>query len=353
MPYIVTPLAAKVRQITFDDIIDNVVNLDAVLRSRSMVSNTTSTRTFYYPDHVPIKYYENLDLESLIMHVKQWNDMHKDLFRQERKSLYTEFRIPKSSGGFRKIDAPVPELKMALSQLKDIFELMYKPMYHTSAFAYVKGRAPVDAVRRHQKNKSWWFLKTDFSDFFGSTTPEFVVRMLEQIFPFSEVMANPVGREEILKALDLCFLSGGLPQGTPISPFLTNVIMIPIDFEFSRALRNQKGDRFDGNHFVYTRYADDIHISCKGSFIWRDVLAYMRKTLAEFQAPYQIKDEKTHYGSKNGRNWILGLMLNKDNEITIGSKKKKQYRAMVHNFATKREEWTLDDVQYVLGLTSY
>lgn len=357
MPYIVTPLTVKVKQISYEDILNNNVDVAEILRSRAMMSkNNTSTRTYYY-DEIPLEYYWDLDLITMIGSVAEWNRRHDNLFRVDRRSLYTRFRRPKRSGGWRNIDAPNDELKAALRELKDIFQFIYKPLYHTSAFGFIPGRQALDAVKRHQRNNSWWFLKTDFSDFFGSNTPEFVWKMITQVFPFSEVVKSPVGERELRRALSLCFLSGGLPQGTPISPFLTNVIMIPIDFRFSRDFRNRNGELFDGNHFVYTRYADDINISCKATFNFRDVLAYMRGVLAEFGAPYRLKDEKTHYGSRNGRNWILGVMLNKDNKITIGHKKKRDYKAMVHNYIHSlsggEEFWALDEVQYVLGLTSY
>lgn len=356
MPYIVTPLTKKIKQITYEDILDGNVDVKEILMLRAMASNNTSTRTFYY-DEIPAKYYRDLELSAMIRSVEEWNLRHDHLFRVDRRSMYTRFRIPKESGGWRQIDAPNDELKSALRELKDIFQDVYKPLYHTSAFAYIRGRRPLDAVRRHQSNESWWILKTDFSDFFGSSTEDFVWRMITQVFPFSEVVKSPVGRRELRRALSLCFLSGGLPQGTPISPFITNVIMIPIDFRFANDLRNRNAAMFDGNHFVYTRYADDIHISCKATFNYRDVLAYMRGVLAEFGAPYQIKSEKTHYGSRNGRNWILGLMWNKDNQITIGHKKKRTYKAMVNNYfrflSGGGELWDLGDIQYVLGLASY
>ena len=334
MPYIVTPLEAKVRQASIDDILDDKVDVEAILRSRSVAARrTTSTKTYYYKNEIPVKYYKDLQLKEMIDSVKEWNDRHESLFLADREILYTRFSIPKSSGGWRRIDAPNQELKSALRELKEIFEFVYRPLYHTSAFAYIPKRQTLDAVKKHQQNGSWWFLKTDFSDFFGSSTEEFVWRMLTQIFPFSEVVKSSQGEQELRKALSLCFLDGGLPQGTPISPWLTNVFMIPIDFRYANDLRNNSGRKWDGNHFVYTRYADDIHISCKGSFDWRHIAQYMRDVLAEFGAPYQLKDEKTHYGSRNGRNWILGVMLNKDNQITVGHKKKKDYRAMLHNYA--------------------
>jgi len=175
--------------------------------------------------------------------------------------LYRTFHIPKSSGGLRRIDAPLPELIAALRQLKVLLEENMFALYHTSAFAYIRGRCTVDAIKRHQQNESKWFVKLDFSNFFGSTTPEFVLAMLSMIFPFSEIVKRPGGRDELSKALSLCFLNNGLPQGTPISPFMTNVMMIPLDYKISNTLRN-----FDDRRFVYTRYADDLLISCKVDF---------------------------------------------------------------------------------------
>ena len=358
MPYIVSPLAANVRQISLDDILDNKVDVEAVVRSRNRATRgSTATKTSYYSDDVPIEHYRDLPLREMVDAVRDWNNRYETLFLADRSDLYTRFSIPKSSGGWRRIDEPNNELKSALGELKNIFESIYKPLYHTSAFAYIPKRQTLDVVKKHQQNGSWWFLKTDFSNFFGSSTEEFVWRMLTQIFPFSEVVKSAQGSRELRKALSLCFLDGGLPQGTPISPFLTNVFMIPIDYRFANDFRNNRGDKWGGNHFVYTRYADDIHISCKGSFDWREITDYMRGVLSEFGAPYQLKDEKTHYGSRNGRNWILGVMLNKDNQITIGHKKKKDFRAMIHNYALARrgegDPWLLEDIQYVQGLVSY
>jgi hypothetical protein len=239
----------------------------------------------------------------------------------------------------------------ALRELKTLFELHMFALYHTTAFAYVRGRSTIDAIKRHQKYESKWFLKLDFANFFGSTTPTFVMNMLSLIFPFSEIVKQPEGREELQKALSLCFLNGGLPQGTPISPFITNVMMIAIDHKISNGLRN-----FEKNRFVYTRYADDLLISCKYDFDKDAVEKFVIDTLAKFQAPFTIKKEKTRYGSSAGSNWNLGLMLNSDNQITIGHKKKKHFKAMLDNYIRSRKSgnlWDRHEIQVLGGLVSY
>lgn len=79
-------------------------------------------------------------------------------------------------------------------------------------------------------------------------------------------------------------------------------------------------------------------------------------TLSSFGAPFTINASKTRYGSSAGRNWNLGVMLNKDNEITVGHKKKKQFQSMLYNYITDKNNgvaWERNDVQVMYGLHSY
>ena len=289
---------------------------------------------------------------DLIVALQSFNDRHRRLISEENKlTLYSTFYIPKKSGGLRRIDAPNDSLMRALRELKEIFERDFKALYHTNAFAYIKNRSVVDSIKRHQQNESKWFAKFDLSDFFGSTTMEFVMSMLGKIFPFSDVVSVESGRRALREALSLGFLNGGLPQGTPLSPLLTNVIMIPIDHEISRGLRN-----LDTNKYVYTRYADDFIVSSRYTFSLNKVQDMILGILREKGAPFRINTSKTRYGSSAGRNFNLGLMLNKDNEITVGHKKKRVFKAMITSFildTRSGNKWPLDDVQRLAGYRNY
>lgn len=279
--------------------------------------------------------------------LREFNRKTADLREAPRDSLYREFYIPKRSGGLRKIDAPNDELKKALRDLQKILEEVPTETYHTSAFAYISHRSAKDAMMRHQQNESNWFAKFDLHDFFGSTTPEFLEKMLGMVYPYG-VLKDTRGWEELHRALDLCFKDGGLPQGTPISPFLTNLMMIPIDHEISNRLREKK--------MVYTRYADDFQISSRNPFSFKEVEGFITEILVEFGAPFRINSKKTRYGSRAGANWNLGIMLNKDNELTIGRQKKKQFENMLFSYAKDRSNgirWEEHDIRVMDGLRSH
>lgn len=346
MPYITIKLRPKEQQISFDDILNGIQ--ESVFDRDN--ENTHDTRTDF-KERTPEKILERTDILEMINTLRNFNSKYKHLIETEDKStLYRSFKIPKRSGGLRQIDAPQEELMAALKELKYIFENKLFASYHTSAFAYVKGRSTIDAVRRHQRNKSRWFLKLDFHNFFGSTTPDFVMSQLKTIFPFNEIIANFYGKPELEKALSLCFLNGGLPQGTPISPTLTNLMMIPADHCIAKVTRDMTP------HLVYTRYADDIILSSDISFKWSDVQEKIIDIIKQFNAPFTLNTSKTRYGSSAGRNWNLGVMLNANNEITVGHARKKAFKAMIFSFMNDFNNnimWDLGDVQHFLGLISY
>ena len=315
-----------------------------------MNDNTTNTRT-YEVESLSRHFLSKLHLDHLIGKLTTFNQETANLREVPRHDLYHTFYIPKKSGGLRKIDAPNPELMDALRKLKTIFEEDFNALYHTSAFAYVRKRSTVDAIKRHQYNESKWFGKYDLSNFFGSTTPEFVDKMFSMIFPFSEITKNPEGKEQLTTALSLAFLDGGLPQGTPISPIITNLMMIPIDFTLSKKLR-----QFEKQKFIYTRYADDFLISSRYDFDFKKIENLIIDTLRSFDAPFSIKSSKTRYGSSSGSNWNLGVMLNRENKLTIGYKKKRQFQAMLASYVMDKQNgvnWDLNDVQVLEGYRNY
>jgi len=347
MVYYVTQASPRYHQMSLDELWST-----EDVPCGMITGNQTNTVT-RKANAVPEELRKTVSKRALIGALDGFLNEFRHLYEVDRHSLYHSFRILKKSGGYRQIDAPLPELMTALRVLKDILEKHFRAagLYHTSAFAYVRRRNCVDAVRRHQKNESWWFAKLDFKNFFGSTTKAFVMRMLWMIFPFSEVVTDPHGAEALENALDLAFLDGVLPQGTPLSPMLTNIMMIPIDFALNNGFRD-----LNKQNFVYTRYADDMLISSRYDFKVRDVEKFVADTVAEFDAPFRLNTEKTRYGSRSGSNWNLGVVLNKDNKISIGYKNLRTFKNTLHNFLRDDKagvRWDVGDIQHALGLYSY
>lgn len=269
-------------------------------------------------------------------------------YNKDMHSAYEVFYIPKHSGGRRQIHAPHEDLKRLLRDVADFMQTEMLCLSHDCAYAYVKGRSTKDALVVHQQNNSKWFLKLDMKDFFPNSNPEFIKRKLLNIAPFAcmEMHHDAVTNAFLDALMQVATLDNGLPQGTPISPLLTNLAMVAFDYHLNNEARDKQ--------MRYTRYADDILISSAVQF---NPIEITRMVERIFQgAPWTINKEKTRFGTSAGRNWNLGLMLNKDNNITLGYKKKERLKAGVNNFLesfTKQEPWDIMEVQQFIGNISY
>lgn len=258
-------------------------------------------------------------------------------------SEYTTFYIPKRTGGQREINAPKEELMKDLRDIRDIFQYDLAALPHNAAHAYVEHRSIMTALKVHQHNNSRWFLKLDIKDFFPSCNEEFITNMLLTVYPFATM-----SRAEIEAFIWIALKDNQLPQGTPLSPLLTNIIMTPIDHAIYHYCKEKR--------LVYTRYADDILISGQNTFNWQEVQDNVIKIFEDIHAPFNIKKEKTRYGSSAGRNWNLGLMLNKDNKITIGYRKKKRFKAALHNLMETYSNggcYTKEELYHFQGISAY
>lgn len=361
----------KMRQITFEEILMGVSNLNQMKLS----GDETSTRTICVKD-VPRRLLNLTDVPAMIQQLKEFNMKWTELINEQDLGVhYRHFSIPKRDGGWRPIDAPDTTLSDALIELRDLLKSFMIADYHTAAHAYIQNRSIITAVKTHVAGhprtvvnqetgevevKAFpnnWKVSLDFHGFFPSTTPDFVFGMLSTIYPFNLIMRYLEGGEQLRMALRLAFLRGGLPQGTPMSPWLTNVMMIPFDHLMSRKLSKLKMADGVTRQFTYTRYADDLHISCYLSFDPMEIQEIVIQALKFFNAPFCLNESKTRYGNRSSsENWMLGLMWNQNNEITVGWRNMKTFKAMVTNYIGAKKDgkdWDLEEVQHFNGLISY
>lgn len=271
--------------------------------------------------------------------------------KEEIPQHYYQWKMSKRSDPRKKriIDAPDEVLKNYQKTWQIVLQEGFLVQAHNAAHGYVKNRSNATLMRTHQNANNFWNLELDFKDFFPSHTKEYLKKMLLQVFPF------PFLEEEGLldNLLDYACLEGKLPQGTPISPILTNIAMVPIDRKFQFSLTRKDPNK----KFVYTRYSDNIYISCKTKFQPGPIINKLKEILKEFDSPLELHPDKIKYGSHAGRNYHLGIILNKDNHLSIGHKKNQKFRAMLFNFIRDNIQsenyWTVHEIQKFLGLISY
>ena len=252
---------------------------------------------------------------------------------------YTEYRIPKTKGGYRLIAAPTDELKDCLRELLKILE-RFGATSHNCAYAYVKERTCLTAIQQHQAAKTQWFYKFDLDSFFPSCTTQLLERTLCYVYPFC-IMST----QNLHNLIRLATYHRALPQGSPLSPLLSNIVLTSFDWAMYYSVKHFNG--------VYTRYADDILIS----FPYKKQLPFIERIIqSHLPNGLRLNQEKSRCGSVAGKNYNLGLVLNKDNNITIGHKKKMELKAKLNNFIfdfTNRNFWSIIETQVLQGELNY
>ena len=329
----------KPQQITFEDLLNDpymtMETLPHVPQKKVTVPVDETYTEKYFNEHTPIK------------EAHLYDDILKDF---DTSKHYRHFEIPKKSNPHKKrqIDAPDMFVSTVQNYYKDYIEQRMRVLPHKAAHAYVEKRSTLTAMQEHQKNESKWFLQLDLKNFFNSINGEWLKEMLLKVYPFKFIEESTLNN--IVK---IALLNGSLPQGSHLSPTLTNIAMVPIDHEITEKLHNYKDSHGKTYHYVYTRYADDITISCKYKFDKEEVKNVIKEIFNDFNVPFRINEDKTRFGSSSGRNYHVGLILNKDNQISLGHEKNNKFKAMIFNFCTVGQEWDLHSVYRMLGLISY
>lgn len=335
--------------------IDNLFdNPDATL------DTTTRIRTTYIADsklnEVTVLNYSNI--MSKLIAIKHICNNYKD---KDLNIYYDIFKIPKRTHGFREISAPKAELKEDLKRINYILVNHLNLLAHDSAWAYIKHRDVVQAMQTHTNNNSRWYLKIDLKNFFGSCNKDFILKQLIELYPFKllieqEKTYNSTTTLDILNDLiHTACLNNVLPQGSPLSPLLSNLVMIEFDYKINKLLYNlSKENKLFKQKYIYTRYADDIIISARNKFEYSNIINALNELFKD--TPLNINTEKIRFGSTAGRNWNLGVMCNKDNKITVGHKRKQLIKSTIHNYIVDKQnniKWPKVDLQYLLGQLSW
>lgn len=263
---------------------------------------------------------------------------------------YQVFAIAKANGGKRIIAAPDKKTKEV--QRLVLGRLLKRLKCHACATGFEKGHSIVTNAQVHCGADV--ILRMDIQDFFSSTSAERILDYFRSI-GWDEEAAHIL--------LTICSWEGGLPQGAPTSPRLSNLVNVAMDARLAGF-----ADRLG---CVYTRYADDITFS-----IFRNRMdashfsvAQNPKTLEKIkvspdhprweklfvssfiymtnmvlgQYGYRIhRRRKFHIRRRHQRQLVTGLVVNE--KPTLPRETRRWLRAVEHRLATGRDT-SLTEVQ--------
>ena len=269
---------------------------------------------------------QTIDDFSLLTHISQYTIYQLSIHSTKYYKVYT---IPKKSGKLRTICQPNRKLKGLQSWI--LTNILNKVKVSSSCKGFEKNSSTLDNALPHKGSNT--LLTIDLKDFFPSITNKQVYNVFKTL-----------GYNKLIATLltNICTHSNSLPQGSPCSPKLANIVAWKLDLR----IQGYVGRR----GINYTRYADDLSFSGLNPSKVVKILPMIRKIIENEN--FNINHSKTRIAGASRSKIVTGLIISGD-RIGIGKKNYKKIRAKIHHLTLQKEQKNKELFYEVSGWVSY
>jgi len=263
--------------------------------------------------------------------------------------------IPKSGGGERGLGIPNVIDRMVQEAVRMVLEPMYEPTFHASSHGFRPGRSSQTAITEavgHLEDGYQWVVDIDLEKFFDRVNHQRLMARLAQRVNDKAILIL-IGR--MLKAKVVMpdgvkvSTEEGVPQGGPLSPLLSNIVLDELDWELER-----RGHRF-------VRYADDENIYVKSERAGQRVMASI-KLFIERRLRLKINENKSAVAVPEERHF-LGFSLRRKPEdgsveVMLSKRTKERIDAKIReltprNWGNSVQACIKQINEYLLGWVGY
>lgn len=191
-------------------------------------------------------------------------------------SAVRQHQIPKAGGGMRTLGIPTVLDRFIQQAVLQVLQPQFDPTFSESSFGFRPGRRAHDAVcqaQRYVQGGRRWVVDVDLEKFFDRVNHDVLMGKLQQRIADRRVLAL------IRRYLEAGMMVNGVvqerhegtPQGGPLSPLLTNVLLDEVDKALER-----RGHRF-------ARYADDCNVYVRSERAGRRVTEALVRLYAKLR----------------------------------------------------------------------
>lgn len=187
---------------------------------------------------------------------KLWNRMSSGSYKPQPLRVV---KIPKNPEGHRMLCIPTVYDRVAQTTVALYLEPLVEPIFHENSYGYRPNKSSLDAVEVTRK-RCWkydWVIDLDIAEFFDSLDHDLVLQTIKTYTNCKWVILYV---ERWLKVSiqqpdgNMIIRNKGIPQGSPISPIISNIVMHLI---FDEWMKHKYST------IPFERYVDDVIVHCK------------------------------------------------------------------------------------------
>ena len=237
---------------------------------------------------------DGVTVEGLKDHLwKEWEEIKEALLNGDyQPQAVRRVEIPKPNGGKRKLGIPTVMDRVIQQALQQILTPIFEPTFSENSFGFRPRRSAQQAIRKAQgyiRQGRRWVVDIDLEKFFDKVNHDILMERIRRKIKDNRILTlirrylnGGIMENGILKPN-----REGTPQGGPLSPLLSNIMLTDLDKELER------------RGHLFCRYADDCNIYVKSEKAGIRVLESITKYL-EKKLKLKVNREK----SAVGRPWF-------------------------------------------------
>ena len=216
--------------------------------------------------------------------------------------------IPKPSGGERHLGIPTVMDRVIQQALHQVLSPIYDPTFSDNSYGFRPGRSAHQAVLQSQayiNEDKRWVVDVDLSKFFDEVNHDRLLGKLRKVITDKRVihLIDRYLRTGILADGLVERRAKGTPQGSPLSPLLSNIVLDELDQELER-----RGLRL-------VRYADDFQIYVGTRRSADRVMASIAKFIKD-KLRLKVNVDKSEVGRPWDRSFLgYGFTTNKSTKL--------------------------------------
>ena len=294
-----------------------------------------------------------MPVQNLRQHiVENWLSIKEAILKGTYEPMpVRRVEIPKPDGGVRLLGIPTVTDRLIQQAIAQVLSKVYDPTFSENSYGFRPNRSAHDAVRKAKeyiRDGYRWVVDMDLEKFFDKVNHDRLMGTL----------AKRIQDKPLLKLIRKYLQSGvmingvvsstleGTPQGGPLSPLLSNIVLDELDKELERR----------GHKFV--RYADDCNIYVKSKRAGLRTMANIQRFI-EGKLRLKVNEKKSAVDRPWKRKFLgFSFTYHKEPKVRIAKESLKRMKNKVREITSRKMPYPMEYRiqklnQYLMGWCGY